>query len=262
MGFVRLGLLAGLVAGLAGLAAGRAGAEAIALHFEATVDSLGQPDRPWSVTEQRGAPPLAVQVGDVIRGSLFFDPSIPFNETTDWTQATGISLIVDGELLQAPTLSANVINDRRWSFVTWDGIYSGPVVPSPGVALGDRFAPLDAPVLDNHIALTHYLTLDATTPETAPWRWQPTIELYGPTSVLELDDFLPTEVTAWNAFTTKTLRFGMDTWATLPDGSSMRDFVTATATISSFAPVPEPGSAVCAGAALLSVASVAKRRNC
>jgi hypothetical protein len=260
MKIVRRCLVGGLVAAFAGIAAERGNAEAIALQFEATVDSLGQLDRPWAATDHRGAPPLAVQVGDVIRGSLFFDPSIPFNETTDWTQATGISLIVDGELLQAPTLSANVINDRRWSFVTYDASYSGPVTPDPGVALGDRFAPLDGPVLDDYIALTHYLALGATTPETAPWRWQPTIELSGPTSVLDLDDFLPTEIAAWNGFTTKTLRFGMDTWVTLPDGSSMRDFVTAMATISSFAPAPEPGSATCAFAALVAAACARRGR--
>lgn len=240
MVFIRRGLVAGFLAGWVGFAAGRAQAEAIALKFEATVESLGQPTQPWAATELRGAPPLAVQVGDVIRGSLFFDPSIPFNESTDWTQATGISLVVDGELLQAPTLSANVMNDRRWSFVTWDAAYSGPVTPSPGFALGDRFAPAEAAVLDDRIELTHYLGPNELNPETSPWRWQPAIELSGPSNVVDLDDFLPTEIEAWNAFTTKTLRFGMDTLATLPDGSQVRDFVTATATISSFNVVPEP----------------------
>jgi hypothetical protein len=261
MSIIRRGLVAGLLAGVAWFAAGRADAEAIALKFEATVESLGQPEHPWTATELRGAPPLALPVGDVIRGSLFFDPSIPFNETTNWTQATGISLVVDGELLQAPALSANVMNDRRWSFVTWDAAYSGPVYPDLGIALGDRFAPPESPVLDDRIELTHYLGLNEATPETTPWRWQPTIELSGPTSVIDIENFLPNDAATWNAFTTKTLRFGLDTWVTLPDGSSMRDFVTATATISSFAPVPEPASRLCACLAVAGTAGVRRTRR-
>jgi hypothetical protein len=259
MGFIRRGLAVGILTGLAGFAGGRADAEAIALKFEATVESLGQLTQPWAATELREAPPLVVQVGDVIRGSLFFDPSIQFNETTNWTQATGISLVVDGELLQAPTLSANVMNDRRWSFVTWDAAYSGPVTPSPGFSLGDQFAPPESPVLDDRIELTHYLGLNEVTPETTPWRWQPAIELSGPTSVIDLDDFLPNDPATWNAFTTKTLHFGMDTWATLQGDDRVLSIVTATAKISSFALVPEPTSLACAGAALL--ASAVRRRG-
>src|SRR5690606_2037661 len=87
-----------------------ASAGVVTLKFEARVSSLFGD---WHATEFHEAPPIIVQLGDVITGSITFDPAISFNSTTDWSPPLGIQTNVSGRELFTDESYAYVMDDRR-----------------------------------------------------------------------------------------------------------------------------------------------------
>jgi hypothetical protein len=225
----------------------RAGAKTVTFSFEATVNSIF---RPWTSNEHIGPMPFVVQLGDVIRGTVQFDPSIPMTGLDDVLQPFAITVDGDGWSLAAEPFTGYVIDDRRDEGVICDCGWNGPVSQDPLVQAGDLFADPSLPAIDDRIELTRFLGvgLDSKTlvPGTAKWHWQPAITLAGSTDILQQDSFLPASVDAWNAFSLKQFRMGIvgpyyDQHPAYEDWQIVRyESFTAEATISSFVVIPEP----------------------
>jgi hypothetical protein len=225
-----------------------ASAAPVTLKFEATVSSLFNE---WAATPDREAPPIILHIGDVITGSVTFDPSVPLTSGNNWSQPYGFQLTIAGVELSTSDLGGWVLDDRRSSFVNVDAIYTGPVTPNPVVVAGDRWASPAAPAVDDRIELTTYREFPNASnlvPGNQDWHWQPALRFSGPTSVLSVDDYLPSQQSVWDAMTEKTFRFGLARWVlpATPENGAFPSPVMADAAITSLTIVPEPSALLCA----------------
>lgn len=249
--------LFGLLAASFAMSLPRVNAETITLSFEATVTSML---RPWTANEHIPPIPFVVELGDVIRGTIEFDPAVPMTGLDNAIQPFALAIAGDGWSLETTRFTGAVLDDRRYVGTDCDCGWTGPVSQDPTVFLSDRFADPSLPPLDDRIELTRYLghgeESETRVSHASDWQWQPALTLIGSTDILQHDDLLPASADVWNAFSTKELRIGVvgpyydhapgyEEWQIVRTES-----LIAVATISSFTVVPEPSWALYAAIAL------------
>lgn len=261
--FLSIAILA--LPGIVGAVAARTVASVTTLEFEARIDSFSGK---WEATEQRSAPPLTLEVGDLITGSITFDSEESLTTSNEVTQFYGIQLTIDGVNLTTDRITAHVMNDRRFRTLDVDYLYGGPVIPDPNILVGHQLADKSLPAIDDRIELTRYVGIphdvDAKFPHAPNWRWQPTFSLAGPTSTLEEDGRLPSDLATWNSFTHKTFLFGLDHPAHFEANGRQHHYfegLAASATITSFNVAPEPTAAILATLAALALCSCRVQRK-
>lgn len=224
----------------------RGHANTVTLKFESEVVSISGP---WVGNDQVPEPPLTVQVGDSIRGTLEFDPALNLNGLDNSFQPFAMSFVGPSWILATDNYYGYVLDDRRSSLVVCDCAGSGPVSPDPLIFASDQFADPSLPAIDDRIELTRFVGLPPGVNDVVPgapdWRWQPAISLVGSTGILHTDNHLPEDPATWNAFPLRELRFGLvgPAYAEVPGyGWQIVGYqpFTARATISSFVAVPEP----------------------
>lgn len=194
---------------------------------------------PWVASEGAPAPPFHLNVGDVVMGTIEFDPNTAIMGNDVVGQPYSITVQGSGWAIATEGFNGYVMDDRREAGWDCECPPSGPVCADEWILINDSAAGPTLPALDDRIELTRPVwsprSIDARIPWAPMWNWQPAITLLGDTDILISDHFLPSDPDIWNAFSDKELRIGV---------VNRFNTLTARATILSFVEIPEPSSSI------------------